>query len=40
MTVIMVTHEKPLAERYATRLVFLGDGKMLGEQPNKTGASK
>ncbi len=40
MTVIMVTHEKPLAERYATRLVFLGDGKMLGEQANKTGAAK
>lgn len=39
MTVIMVTHERPLAERYATRLVFLGDGKMLGEQVNK-GASK
>jgi len=40
MTVIMVTHEKPLAERYATRLVFLGDGKMLGEQANKTGAAQ
>jgi putative ABC transport system ATP-binding protein len=40
MTVIMVTHEKPLAERYATRLVFLGDGKMLGEQENKTGAAQ
>ncbi|MBZ5521550.1 MAG: ABC transporter ATP-binding protein [Acidobacteriia bacterium] len=40
MTVIMVTHELPLAERYATRLVFLGDGKVLGEQENKTGAAK
>jgi putative ABC transport system ATP-binding protein len=26
MTVIMVTHERPLAERYASRLIFLGDG--------------
>ncbi|HWZ43590.1 MAG TPA: ABC transporter ATP-binding protein [Candidatus Saccharimonadales bacterium] len=45
MTVIMVTHERPLAERYATRLVFLGDGKVLGEQKigeqgTKTGAAK
>ena len=35
MTVIMVTHERSLAERYAHRLVFLGDGKLLGELENK-----
>jgi putative ABC transport system ATP-binding protein len=40
MTVIMVTHEKPLAERYVTRMVFLGDGKVLGEQENKIGAAQ
>lgn len=40
MTVIMVTHERPLAERYATRLVFMGDGKVLGEQENKPGGLK
>ena len=40
MTVIMVTHERPLAERYATRLVFMGDGKVLGEQANKPGGHK
>jgi putative ABC transport system ATP-binding protein len=34
MTVIMVTHERPLAERYAHRLVFLGDGKLLSESAN------
>jgi putative ABC transport system ATP-binding protein len=33
-TVVMVTHERALAERYATRMIFLGDGKVLdaGEQ--------
>jgi putative ABC transport system ATP-binding protein len=31
MTVIMVTHERPLAERYARRMVFLGDGKVLDD---------
>jgi putative ABC transport system ATP-binding protein len=31
MTVVMVTHERPLAERYASRLIFLGDGKLLKE---------
>jgi putative ABC transport system ATP-binding protein len=34
MTVIMVTHERSLAERYVNRLVFLGDGKLLGELEN------
>ena len=34
MTVIMVTHERSLAERYANRLVFLGDGKLVGELKN------
>jgi putative ABC transport system ATP-binding protein len=44
MTVIMVTHERSLAERYANRLVFLGDGKLVGELENnkleKIGASR
>jgi putative ABC transport system ATP-binding protein len=31
MTVIMVTHERPLAERFANRLIFLGDGKVIEE---------
>jgi putative ABC transport system ATP-binding protein len=31
MTVVMVTHERPLAERYASRMVFLGDGKVIND---------
>jgi putative ABC transport system ATP-binding protein len=40
MTVVMVTHERPLAERYAHRLVFLGDGKLLSETENSMGAAR
>jgi ABC-type lipoprotein export system ATPase subunit len=40
MTVVMVTHERPLAERYAHRLVFLGDGKLLSETENRMGAAR
>ncbi len=32
MTVVMVTHERALAERYAQRLIFLADGKVIGDQ--------
>ena len=32
MTVVMVTHERMLAERYAGRMIFLADGKLVGEQ--------
>jgi putative ABC transport system ATP-binding protein len=32
MTVVMVTHERALAERFAQRLIFLGDGKLLHEE--------
>jgi ABC-type lipoprotein export system ATPase subunit len=34
MTVVMVTHERALAERYAERLIFLADGKLIGDQAN------
>jgi len=34
MTVVMVTHERTLAERYAQRLIFLADGKLVDDQPN------
>jgi ABC-type polar amino acid transport system ATPase subunit len=34
MTLLLVTHERSLAERYAERLVFLADGKVVGEQAN------
>jgi putative ABC transport system ATP-binding protein len=35
MTVIMVTHERALADRYAGKMVFLGDGKVVGETSNR-----
>jgi ABC-type polar amino acid transport system ATPase subunit len=34
MTIIMVTHERPLAERFASRIVTLGDGKLKSDVPN------
>jgi putative ABC transport system ATP-binding protein len=33
MTIVMVTHERALAERYAQRLIFLADGKVVGDEP-------
>jgi putative ABC transport system ATP-binding protein len=32
MTVVMVTHERALAERFAQRLIFLGDGKLVSQE--------
>jgi ABC-type polar amino acid transport system ATPase subunit len=32
MTVVMVTHERALAERYAQRLIFLADGKLVRDE--------
>src|SRR5580704_14327205 len=40
MTVIMVTHERALAERYAQRMIFLADGKLIDDRPNNPGASQ
>jgi ABC-type lipoprotein export system ATPase subunit len=34
MTVIMVTHERALAERYARRMIFLADGKLIDDRSN------
>jgi ABC-type lipoprotein export system ATPase subunit len=34
MTVVMVTHERALAERYAQRMIFLADGKLVDDQAN------
>jgi ABC-type lipoprotein export system ATPase subunit len=34
MTVVIVTHERALAERYAQRLTFLADGKLVGDESN------
>jgi ABC-type lipoprotein export system ATPase subunit len=38
MTVVMVTHERALAERYAQRLIFLADGKLVGDESNAVAA--
>jgi ABC-type lipoprotein export system ATPase subunit len=34
MTVVMVTHERALAERYAQRMIFLADGKLVDDHAN------
>ncbi len=34
MTVVMVTHERALAERYAQRMIFLADGKLVDDRRN------
>jgi putative ABC transport system ATP-binding protein len=38
MTVVMVTHERALAERYAQRMIFLADGKLVDDRPNTPSA--
>lgn len=38
MTVVMVTHERALAERYAERLIFLADGKLVADESTSPGA--
>jgi putative ABC transport system ATP-binding protein len=38
MTVVMVTHERALAERYAQRMIFLADGKLVDDRPNEPAA--
>ena len=40
MTVVLVTHERALAERYAERLIFLADGKLIGDQGNRSAAGE
>jgi putative ABC transport system ATP-binding protein len=38
MTIIMVTHERPLAERFANRIVMLSDGRLVsGDQKARPG---
>jgi putative ABC transport system ATP-binding protein len=38
MTVVMVTHERALAERYAQRMIFLADGKLVDDRANHPSA--
>ena len=40
MTIVMVTHERSLAERFADRLATMGDGKLLGTSPTGKGAAQ
>jgi putative ABC transport system ATP-binding protein len=40
MTIVMVTHERSLAERFAERLVTVGDGKLLDISPVPQGAAQ
>jgi putative ABC transport system ATP-binding protein len=37
MTIIMVTHERPLAQRFADRLAIMGDGKLLSLSDDSKG---
>jgi ABC-type lipoprotein export system ATPase subunit len=38
MTVILVTHERDLAEKYAGRLISMADGKVVADEQNRTRA--
>jgi ABC-type methionine transport system ATPase subunit len=38
MTIIMVTHERPLAERFANRIAVLCDGRVVDQIAMHTGA--
>lgn len=38
MTVLLVTHERALAEKHAKRLLTLGDGHLIDDVPNAGGA--
>jgi len=40
MTVVMVTHERALAEQYAKRMIFLADGKLVEDQANGASVSR
>lgn len=40
MTIVMVTHERPLAERFADRLATMGDGKLLSVVETTRGAAE
>src|SRR5271155_1759603 len=40
MTVLMVTHEQALAEKYAGRLVYLADGRLVNDVGNNDGRNE
>jgi putative ABC transport system ATP-binding protein len=40
MTIVMVTHERPLAERFADRLAIMGDGRLLSTTAAEKGLAR
>lgn len=40
MTVLLVTHERALAEQYAERLLTMADGKLIGDSVMRAGAKR
>ena len=40
MTIVMVTHERPLAEKFADRLATMGDGKLLSTSAAAKGVAQ
>ena len=39
MTVVLVTHERALAERYARRMIYMADGNIVKSEPNPAALS-
>jgi ABC-type methionine transport system ATPase subunit len=39
MTIVMVTHERHLAEKFADRLAIMGDGKLLSTSDTAASAT-
>jgi putative ABC transport system ATP-binding protein len=39
MTIVMVTHERSIAEQFAQRMIFMGDGKITSQLEPKTDVS-
>jgi len=40
MTVVLVTHEQAIAEKYARRMISLADGKVISDHQNATAAAR
>ena len=40
MTVVLVTHEQAIAEKYAKRMISLADGKVISDHQNATAAAR
>jgi ABC-type phosphate/phosphonate transport system ATPase subunit len=40
MTVVTVTHERALAEKYARRMISMADGRLLADKVNETASER